>query len=165
MLPSGVGLRPREPGGGGEQGVRTDQQCLGAAHEPQEQVLWGWEAERLSLQRSTTQCLLCPGENYAGPSQSIHQQTHGHGHLGRPTLSQAGLGWDGGHLPEQCLAASTGVALIEITLEHLMIQFDSHVSLLRPYPCLRSADKYSSTTATAVYGTQRNLGWDVVASC
>lgn len=31
VLPSDVGLRPREPGGGGEQGVRTDQQCLGTA--------------------------------------------------------------------------------------------------------------------------------------
>lgn len=37
--------------------------------------------------------------------------THGHGLLARPSLSEAGLRWDGGHLPEQCLAASTGVAL------------------------------------------------------
>lgn len=70
-----------------------------------------------------------------------------------------------GHLPEQCLAASTGVALIEVTLEHLMIRFDSHVSLLRPCPCLRSADKYSSTAAAVVHGAQKNLGWGVVASC
>lgn len=110
MFPSRVGLHHRESVGGGGLGVRP-------GHPAWTLVFWSCEATRdvvgvgsEEVLPAVTVCVVCvcPGEDGAGPSQSGHQRTQGHGHLERP---MAVVGWDAGHLPEQDQAVSTGVAL------------------------------------------------------
>lgn len=73
MLPSGVGLYPRESVGGGEQGVRTGHQprhwCFGAVRPPEE-MLWGGK-QRGAACSDPPHSAWCVLEKTAEPSQSI----------------------------------------------------------------------------------------------